>query len=84
MPVVALFALPLTTRTVYNALPYERKFAAVKKSVAVFEFGLLKTFTRRSSVSINIRWFTGPQRKGPAIAPSLGKQQALLLLDLFH
>jgi len=63
----AVFAARLT----YSLLPYDRKLAAVK-NVSGFKFvGLPKRLTKLSSLLIRTNLSIGPQRKTPAMAPSV-------------
>ena len=66
-----MLAVVLAVRTTYSLLPYDKKFAAVKKVSALWFVGLPKRATRVDSESIRILVSTGPHLKTPAIAPSV-------------
>jgi hypothetical protein len=66
-----LASVVLAARTTYSLLPYDKKFAAVKKVSGLWLVGLPKRPTSVASESTNILVSTGPQRNTPAIAPSV-------------
>jgi CO dehydrogenase/acetyl-CoA synthase epsilon subunit len=68
-----LYDVLFAVRTTCKLLPYAKKEAAVKKEADVLLFGLPKVLTKVISESTRILLFTGPQTKGPAIAPAVVK-----------
>ena len=68
-PPLVAFRIALSARTTLSALPYCKKFAAVKNVSKLLPFGLPKTLTSSCSEPIGVISPTGPFSNAPATAP---------------